>query len=111
MPVTPEVRDDIVAKIGAACNLRHKAMFGGVGLYADEVFFALIDDDRLYFKVGSENLGDYAQFKAEPWVFGKGEINNNYRELPSQILSNPVELGSWIEKAVTVAQSKKKKSR
>ncbi len=111
MPVTPEVRDNIVAKLGTACNLRHKAMFGGIGLYCDEVFFALIDDDRLFFKVGPENLADYEVFRAGPWVYGKGEINNNYRELPTQILANPRELRVWIEKAVAVAQTKKKKSR
>jgi DNA transformation protein len=26
-------------------------MFGGVGIYAAELFFALLDDDTLYFKV------------------------------------------------------------
>jgi len=26
-------------------------MFGGVGLYCDGLFFALLDDDRLYFKI------------------------------------------------------------
>ncbi len=31
-------------------GIRAPSMFGGVGIYAAEVFFALLDDDTLYFK-------------------------------------------------------------
>ena len=35
-------------RLGAVSSRR---MFGAVGLYRDDVFFAIIDDDTLYFKV------------------------------------------------------------
>ena len=34
-------------------------MFGGLGLYSGEWFFALIDDDVLFFKVDDANREDY----------------------------------------------------
>ena len=34
-------------------------MFGGVGIYAGDLFFALIDDDTLYFKVDDSNRSDF----------------------------------------------------
>jgi hypothetical protein len=40
-------------------GVRAKRMFGGVGLYADELFFALIDDDVLYLKVDDETRPDF----------------------------------------------------
>ena len=36
-----------------------RRMFGGVGLYSGELFFALIADDTLYFKVDDSNRGDF----------------------------------------------------
>ena len=34
-------------------DVRARSMFGGVGVYAGDMFFALMDDDVLYFKVDS----------------------------------------------------------
>ncbi|MEQ1821889.1 MAG: TfoX/Sxy family protein [Fimbriimonadaceae bacterium] len=109
MPVTPEFRDATLPKLAAVCNLRSKPMFGGIGIYCDEVFFACIDDDRIYFKVGAENLSDYEALGADSWVIGSGELMKNYRELPSAVLANPKELAVWIEKSVAAALNKKKR--
>ncbi|MEQ1934187.1 MAG: TfoX/Sxy family protein [Fimbriimonadaceae bacterium] len=111
MPVSPAFRDEVVSILSAACNLRSRPMFGGYGLYSDDVFFAVIDDDRLYFKIGPENLADYEALGAEIWVIGTGDVMKNYRELPSQILQSPAELSVWIEKSVAAAINRKKKSR
>ena len=35
-------------------GLRARNMFGGVGLYAGDLFFALMDDDVLYFQSGRQ---------------------------------------------------------
>lgn len=41
--------------------LRARNMFGGVGVYSDDLFFALMDDDVLYLKVDDVNR---ARFEA-----------------------------------------------
>ena len=41
--------------------LRARNMFGGVGVYSDDPFFALMDDDVLYLKVDDVNR---ARFEA-----------------------------------------------
>lgn len=41
-------------------------MFGGVGLYAGELFFALIDDDILYLKADDATPAAFEALR--PWV-------------------------------------------
>ena len=45
-------------------GLRARSMFGGVGLYSGDLFFALMDDDVLYFKVDDTTR---ARFEKRGW--------------------------------------------
>ena len=38
---------ELLAPLG---NVRARAMFGGYGIYRGEIMFAIITDDRMYFK-------------------------------------------------------------
>ena len=69
-------------------------MFGGAGIYLDDALFAIVDDDRLYFRVDEESLPLYEGM--DPWPV----TPNGYRELPSAVLADPTELGDRIERAV-----------
>ena len=40
-------------------RIRARPMFGGVGIYSGEIFFALIADDRVYFKVDESTRPDF----------------------------------------------------
>ena len=44
MPVSDEFRDFVLEQLAPAGRVAARAMFGGVGLYLDGLFFALIDD-------------------------------------------------------------------
>jgi DNA transformation protein len=76
-----------------------------VGLYAGELFFALIDDDTLYLKVDDVTRGDFEARGMGPFrPFGEtGEVMQYY-ELPAELLEEPDELRAWVEKAVEVAR-------
>jgi DNA transformation protein and related proteins len=83
-------------------------MFGGVGIYAADLFFALLDDDTLYFKVddatrpGFEDCGMTA-FRP----YGEeGEVMQYY-EVPADVLEDPEALGAWVEAAIAVARRAK----
>ena len=49
MAVTPSYRSFVMEQLERIAMITAKNMFGGVGLYADGYYFALIADDRLYF--------------------------------------------------------------
>jgi len=91
-------------------GVRAKRMFGGVGLYADDLFFALIDDDVLYLKVDDETRSDYEQRGLRPFQpFGEGTAAMRYYQLPEDLLEDPDALRPWAEGAVAVARRAKRK--
>ena len=62
-------------------------MFGGVGIYAAELFFALLDDDTLYFKVDDVTRPQFESRGMTPFrPYGEeGEVMGYY-EVPAHVL-------------------------
>ena len=86
-------------------DVRAKRMFGGVGLYAGESFFALIDDDTLYLKVDDETRPSFERHGLRPFQpFGEGTATMQYFPLPEDLLEDPEALRPWMEAAVAVAR-------
>src|SRR5512133_674344 len=102
MAVSKEYLDyiqDLLAVIGP---VQAKRMFGGAGLYHQGVFFGLVADDVLYFKVDDSNKADYEAVGTEPFrPFGTYAMS--YYEVPADVLEDPDELALWARKAVEVA--------
>jgi DNA transformation protein and related proteins len=86
-------------------NVRGREMFGGVGIYSGDLFFALIDDDTLYFKVDDNTRPDFERRKLEPFrPYGPdGEVMQYYC-VPPELLDDVDLLGGWAQKAVEVAR-------
>jgi DNA transformation protein len=112
--VSPSFRNFVLEQLGRTVRgLRDKSMFGGVGIYADDLFFALIDDDTLYFKVDDSNRPDYEARGRGPFrPYGEGGEVMQYYEVPVDLLEDPEALRPWAEKAIDVARrAKGKRSR
>jgi DNA transformation protein len=93
-------------------QLRARGMFGGVGIYAGDLFFALIDDDTLYLKVDDENRPDFEARDMGPFrPYGDDRETMQYYEVPADLLDDPETLRSWAEKAIAAAGRKKKGKR
>ena len=113
MAVSPTFRDYVLDQLGrVAPGIRARSMFGGVGIYSAELFFALIDDDTLYLKVDDGNRADFEALGMGPFrPFGEeGEVMQYY-EVPAELLDGGEQLGSWVEKAIEVARRARKKRR
>ena len=77
-------------------------MFGGARLYHQGLFFGLVADDVLYFKVDDGNRKDYTDAGMGPFrLFGTYVMS--YYEVPADVLEDPDELAVWARKAVYVA--------
>jgi DNA transformation protein and related proteins len=110
MPVTPAYRTFVLEQLGRVAPVTSRSMFGGVGIYADGLFFALIDDDILYFKVDDSNRGDFESAGMGPFrPFGDGSQAMQYYEVPADLLEDPELLRGWMDKALAVARRKKRK--
>ena len=82
-------------------------MFGGAGIYIDEVFFCVLDDDKIFFKVDNQSVAVYEELGMKPWLMG-GEAQTNYRELPPSVYDDPEKLGEWMEESAAAAVRLKK---
>jgi DNA transformation protein and related proteins len=91
--------------------VRARRMFGGVGLYAGDVFFALIADDTVYFKTDAATQGEYEARGMTPFrpAGDKGGAMH-YHQIPEDILEEPGTLRLWAEQAVAVAQRARRRS-
>ena len=87
-----------------------RAMFGGYGIYKDGYFFAIMDEDSLYFKVDETNKNDYEELESYPFSYiAKGKkMQMNYFLVPEEILEQKEKIGEWVEKSVSVAKRNKK---
>jgi DNA transformation protein len=89
-------------------DIRDRSMFGGVGIYAGEVFFALIAEDTLYFKVDDTNRADFEERGCSPFrPYGEAGAVMQYYEVPADLLEDPDALRPWVDRAVAVARAKK----
>ena len=59
MAVSREYREFVLEQLGRVVAVTSRSMFGGVGIYGDGLFFALLDNDTLYLKVDDSNRGDF----------------------------------------------------
>ena len=59
MRVTDGFRAFVLEQLADLQSVRARAMFGGVGLYAGDVFFGLVAADALYLKVDDSNRHQY----------------------------------------------------
>jgi DNA transformation protein len=91
---------DQLAGLGA---LRSRRMFGGVGLYCDDIFFGLIDDGVLYLKVDDTTRARYTRRRLKPFA-PDGMPSMSYYPVPASILEDAGELVAWAREAVAVAR-------
>ncbi|HYX81841.1 MAG TPA: TfoX/Sxy family protein [Gemmatimonadales bacterium] len=93
-------------------HVRSRAMFGGFGIYAGDLFFALIADDTLYFKADDSNRPDYEAVGMKPFQpYGPGSEAMQYYQVPADLLDESEALRPWAEKAIAVAARKPKVKR
>ena len=111
MAVSASFRTFILDQLSrVASRVRARAMFGGVGIYAGDLFFALIADDTLYFKVDDTNRPDFEQRGMKPFQpYGEGSEGRKYYQVPADFLDDPEALRPWAEKSIAVAAKKKEK--
>jgi len=107
--VSKQFHDHVIDQLRRVPSVTSRAMFGGFTIYSKGVAFAIIDNDRLYFKTNDTNRADYTAAGMQPWdPYGDGRVSFSNYELPEAIFENADELALWAAKAIAVARSKKK---
>jgi len=109
MPVSSEYLEYILDQLSCIGGVDHKRMFGGIGLYFDGLFFGLLDDDEVYFKVDDSTRVVYESEGArgfDPYKDGRASLS--YYSVPVRVLEDADTLRQWAIESVRVARNKSK---
>ena len=109
MPVSDDYRDFVLEQLAPAGRVTARAMFGGVGLYLDGLFCALIDDDTLYFKADQTTRARYEQAGSNQFCPfpDRPEPAMAYWQVPAEVLEDTDALTVWAHEAMAVALAKR----
>jgi DNA transformation protein len=105
MAVTPSYREYVLEQLAGLGRVRSLRMFGGVGLYCDDLFFALIAGDTLYLKTDDGNRGDFVDRGMGPFrpFRNKPLWEMSYFEVPADVLEDAEAMTAWARKALRAA--------
>jgi DNA transformation protein len=88
-------------------EVRLRRMFGGAGLYADGVMFALLSSDLIYLKADAVTARDFERENCAPFQYdtktGRRAVMSYWR-LPERLYDDADELALWARRAVAVAR-------
>ncbi len=96
-------------------GVRSRAMFGGFGIFRDDLMVGLIADEVFYLKVDAENRPDFEKAGSSPFLYhraGRSEpIEMSYWEVPADVLENGHQLRAWTDRSYEAARRNKQRSK
>ena len=111
MPVTDSFVEFVLEQLDQVGPITPKRMFGGVGLYAGDLFFALLAGDVLYLKADDSTRGAFEAAGARPFQpypdRPRGSGTMQYYSVPAAVLEDSDELIAWAKKSVAVARAQR----
>lgn len=92
-----------VELLGSLGPARSRRMFGGHGFYVDDVFIALIFEERLYLKVDDTTRARFEQSGCRPFVYDGGQgkpVSISYYTAPDEAMESPALMRPWARLAM-----------
>jgi len=111
MAISESFEAYVLEQLSSVNGLSSRRMFGGVGISADGLSFALIDEDTLYLKVDDTNRGDFEAIEMGPFRPYGDDRAMQYYQVPVDVLEDSDALQAWAQKAIGVARAAKAKKR
>lgn len=107
MAVSDSFIDDIKALFAPFGAIRVRRMFGGAGVYCDDLFFAILDDGVVYLKSDAHARAEFEARGLAPFTFeGKdgAPAVMAYYSAPEEIFDDDDELRAWTSRALDAAR-------
>ena len=100
----------VLDQIAGVAGIVTKRMFGGVGIYSEGRFFAVIDNDTLFFKVDDALAQRYRDKGMPPFMPIPGaKPMAGYYQVPPDVLEDRTMLARWAKDSIAVAGAKKRR--
>lgn len=109
MPLSPQAQEtvrwcsELLSPLGA---VRVKRMFGGHGLYVDDVFVAIIIGEELYLKTDDEHRPAFEAAGCRPFEFETAngrKTATSYWSAPADAMDSPAQMLPWARQALASA--------
>jgi DNA transformation protein and related proteins len=111
MAVSAGFADFVKDQLAPVRSLTSGRFFGGVGLSADGVQFAMVMDHALYFVVSDATRGRYEDMGSSCFSYAtkKGRVDvKKYYEVPAEFLEDQDRLLELASESIDVARKAKK---
>ncbi len=105
MTVPNEFIDYLLELLEPLGGVRAKSMFGGFGVYRNDLMFGLVANDTFYLKVDEINRPDFEARGLEPFTYnkkGKAYLMSYFRA-PEDITDDSEALCRWAKRAYDAA--------
>lgn len=90
----------------SALEVTSRPMFGGIGIYSEDLFFGIIARDTLFLKVDDTNRGDFLSAGMQPFKpSGEEGGTMKYYAVPLEVLESVGEIERWARAAIQVARN------
>jgi DNA transformation protein len=107
--------EHVVDLLGELGEVRARAMFGGFGIYCDDVVIGIIADGTLYLKADPESQSEFERAGSKPFQYRRkgrpAPVTMSYWEAPAESLDSAATLTPWAELAQQAAQRAAKPKR
>lgn len=99
---------EVFAELGPVSARR---MFGGFGLYHDDLMFALVADDVLYLKADAESESAFVERELSRFEYMKQgrPVRMSFFAAPEEIFDDPEQARDWGRLALQAALRSKRK--
>jgi DNA transformation protein len=94
---------ELLAPVGAP---RARRMFGGHGLYIDDLFVAIVSQDALYLKSDDTSGPLFREAGGRPFTYDTrdGELHEtHFWTVPEEAMESPREMIPWARRAIAAA--------
>jgi DNA transformation protein len=99
-------KDFVVDQLRELDDVEARRMFGGYGLYQDEIFFGIIFKGQLYFKTDETTVAEYRKRKMKPFRPNAKQTLKRYYQVPVDVIEDADALCNWAVKAVSFQEKK-----
>ena len=109
--MSPEDIRELFAAFGPVAVRR---LFGGAGIYAEGVMFALVHQGAIYLKADDRNTGAFLREGLGPFTYATREGARelaSYRRMPDRLYDDPEELATCARDALGAARRSRAKNR
>ena len=105
MSVRKEFVEFVLGQLMPMGGVRARAMFGGYGIYQRDTMFAIIVDERLYFKADNLTSSEFMARGLGPFTYtARGKtMTMQYYEAPPEVFEEPEAMLDWAQQAIGVA--------